>query len=1450
MKKPLLWAAAIAALLLSGLASAQVPQLINYQGRVAVGTVNFDGSGSFKFALVDAAGTTTYWSNDGTSAAGSEPTAAVALTVTKGLYSVLLGDTSAPLSMTAIPASVFANADVRLRVWFNDGPNGFQLLAPDQRLTPTAYISDGAVTSSKLANGAVGSSQLAPGTVFSWQNVSGTSQVAQPNTGYTANNAAQVTITLPPAPNIGDTVRVLGAGAGGWKVAPSAGQSVLGTSWTPNGPQKNWTNLAASADGTKLVAAAFNEFLYTSADSGVTWTARMTDAARIWRSLASSADGTKLAGVVGGDRVYISSDSGVTWVARTPAGSWSFVALSADGTKLAAAQGGAQIQVSTDSGVTWTPHGTGQTWQALCSSADGTKLAASNNINQVFTSADSGITWTTYTVAGNFGSIASSGDGTKLVATVSGGKIYTSSDSGATWTAHESNRSWQSVASSADGSTLVAVVGGGGQIYTSADSGMTWTARESNRDWQCAISSADGSYLAAGAFAYEQIYTWHQYLTGAQGSTAELQYIGNGQWQAMNQSLIASGAVGSSQLVNGAVGSAQLAVNAVQPANIAAGAGGTWQSVSGASQAAQANTSYLATGAAQTVFTLPTAPAVGDVVRVSGSGAGGWEVAPNAGQQIPRQWFPRDSNRGWIAVTSSSDGSKLAAVVYGGRIYSSVNSGLTWTSHASNQNWSSIASSSDGTRLVAVVNGGQIYTSVDSGVNWTAQIHAGTQQWSSVAASSDGVNLVAVAFGGLIYTSSDSGVNWTPQNGAGAHTWQSVASSSDGAKLVAATGNAQIYTSTDSGVNWTPRESVRNWNSVASSADGSKLVAVAASGFIYTSADSGARWAAQTGAGSRFWYSVASSSNGSNLAAVASSGQIYTSIDSGVTWLSSDSNRGWVSVASSSDGSKLAAVANGGLIYTSTSYLTGAQGSTADMQYIGNGIWQPLNQSQIAAGAVGNSQIAAGAVGNLQIAMGAVGNSQIATGAVGSSQIAVGAIGSANIAPGAIAGAQIAPNSITSANISVPLTLVAAANPGFHMAPDPAYPGVFNGINQGSGVGLYGESGTGGNGVWGNNASGTGVAGTSNSGDAMYAASNTGIGIEARSNDNYAIYAASNTGTGVFGYGKIGVHGQSSSVTDSGVWGENTGAGYGVTGTSYGYGVFGDALGPGGSGVHGIYDGPVRFPTEGNGVFGYNPVLGNGVLGIAEHGHGVSGTTNGGLSSGVFGYTQQRYCYGGFFTNTDSNGLALVSQGKMEVRGNLTVTGNITAASTNEQAYLGGDGVGGDVQIGSQNPGIKSLAAYNSASRQYMDFSCAVLHILGGSDLAEPFAMSSDEIPKGSVVVIDDEHPGRLKLSREAYDHRVAGIVSGANGINPGIALQQEGALEGGQNVALSGRVYVLADTSNGLINPGDLLTTSDTPGCAMKATDHDRAQGAIIGKAMSPLSEGRGMVLVLVSLQ
>lgn len=142
-----------------------IPGILSNQGRVQVSGIDFTGSGQFKFALVNTNGTATFWSNDGSSTAGSQPTVAVTLAVTKGLYSVLLGDTNLT-NMTAIPASVFSNSDVRLRIYFNDGTTGFQQLSPDQRIVSVGYamiansVADGSVTSASINSGSAAANTI------------------------------------------------------------------------------------------------------------------------------------------------------------------------------------------------------------------------------------------------------------------------------------------------------------------------------------------------------------------------------------------------------------------------------------------------------------------------------------------------------------------------------------------------------------------------------------------------------------------------------------------------------------------------------------------------------------------------------------------------------------------------------------------------------------------------------------------------------------------------------------------------------------------------------------------------------------------------------------------------------------------------------------------------------------------------------------------------------------------------------------------------------------------------------------------------------------------------------------------------------------------------------------------------------------------------------------------
>ena len=134
-----------------------VPGILHFQGRVTTNGVPFNGTGQFKFALVTTnSGPVTLWSHDGSSAVGGEPTGAVALSIARGLYSIGLGDTSVSGMTQAISPSIFTNSSVWLRVWFDDGVHGSELLVPDERIGAVAY----ALVASTVPDGSISAKQL------------------------------------------------------------------------------------------------------------------------------------------------------------------------------------------------------------------------------------------------------------------------------------------------------------------------------------------------------------------------------------------------------------------------------------------------------------------------------------------------------------------------------------------------------------------------------------------------------------------------------------------------------------------------------------------------------------------------------------------------------------------------------------------------------------------------------------------------------------------------------------------------------------------------------------------------------------------------------------------------------------------------------------------------------------------------------------------------------------------------------------------------------------------------------------------------------------------------------------------------------------------------------------------------------------------------------------------
>lgn len=300
---------------------------------------------------------------------------------------------------------------------------------------------------------------------------------------------------------------------------------------------------------------------------------------------------------------------------------------------------------------------------------------------------------------------------------------------------------------------------------------------------------------------------------------------------------------------------------------------------------------------------------------------------------------------------------------------------------------------------------------------------------------------------------------------------------------------------------------------------------------------------------------------------------------------------------------------------------------------------------------------------------------------------------------------------------------------------------------------------------------------------------------------------------------------------------------------------------------------------DGDGINGRNiSGKGRGVVGRSDNNDGVVGWSGASDKSGVFGHSDdgwgvtgrsdKNYGVQGLSANNDGVYGESLSNNKSGVYGHHSDSGNGVFGGSQNGVGVKGVSVHSDGVVCESYSNNANHAALRASNRGTGPAILAegrtvtkVLEITGGADLSEQFDVvmnrtdgveaSSEQCQPGMVVSIDQENPGKLVVCRQAYDRKVAGIISGAGGLQPGMLMSQSGSMANGKYpVALTGRVYCLADASSDAIQVGDLLTTSDTPGYAMKVSDYAKAQGAIIGKAMSLLDKGKGLVLVLVTLQ
>jgi hypothetical protein len=539
--------------------------------------------------------------------------------------------------------------------------------------------------------------------------------------------------------------------------------SNTGNTWTTAGISNNWRQVAISGnDGSVQVAIPYRGKIYTSSDSGGSWIQR--DSVRNWRGVTMNTTGNTIFAADYGGHIYKSNGNLAIWTTTSDQGisppntqNWISISVSGDGAAIIAAVENGTIYKSANTGGSWTI--TQNVNNTNMDSLNWKSVKVSNNAaiyvgvvygGKIYVSINQ-LNWIAKDSDRDWFDIAISDNGAVQTAVVYNGQIYVSTNSGSSWSARGDVKAWVSVDVNTDGSVQTAVVENG-EIYKSIDSGVTWFTQPELKEIT-SIEMSNTGVVQTISEAYGNIYfsinsgsswlqtgesrNWKSITMTPDGALHTAVEYGGTIYRATNN----NGTLTTWSPITGGIGNntarnyTSISMNTTGLVRVAIVDGGsihrsidngdTWADIA-------ATGSFNWQGVAITepltvndnaTFTIYAVARGKNIFRSINSGIAWAEVSTGL-------------ILNWSDIAVSINGTHITAAVQGGQLYSSNDSGVTWTARDSNRNWVKIDMSDDGTKQIAIVDGGQIYSSTDSGVTW--KVSESSRSWCGISINSDG----------------------------------------------------------------------------------------------------------------------------------------------------------------------------------------------------------------------------------------------------------------------------------------------------------------------------------------------------------------------------------------------------------------------------------------------------------------------------------------------------------------------------------------------------------------------------------------------------------------------------------------------------------------------------------------------------------------------------------------